>query len=69
MTQTITEFDRLHRQIGDAPAETRHEFEPQLRRLIESLRHNDQIVPDRMKRLHETLLCEAIEAQFENMPV
>lgn len=69
MTATITEFDRLHRQIGEAAAETRHEFEPQLRRLIDRLRHDNERVPERMKRLHEALLCEAIEAQFENLPV
>ncbi|MGX0977530.1 putative N-acetylmannosamine-6-phosphate epimerase [Roseovarius sp. MBR-51] len=69
MTNTCTELDRLQHQIGQADAETRHRMEPQLRRMIERLRAEGLAVPDQTKSLHEVLLCEAIEAQFENMPV
>ncbi|WP_297769765.1 hypothetical protein [uncultured Roseovarius sp.] len=63
------ELDRLHDQIGQTHVETRYHFEPELRQLIELMRAEGVAVPDKTKRLHETLLCEAIEAQFDNMPV
>lgn len=69
MTNMSTELDRLQHQIGQATAETRHKMEPQLRRLIERMRADGVVVPKRAKCLHEALLCEAIEAQFDNMPV
>ena len=49
--------------------DTRHKLEPQLRRMIARLHDEGIAVPDETKSLHELLLCEAIEAQFDNMPV
>ncbi|MFU8776946.1 MAG: hypothetical protein ACNA7M_04685 [Roseovarius sp.] len=69
MTNTRTELDRLVNQIGQASPDTRHNLEPLLRRMIERLHEEGMAVPDRTKNLHELLLCEAIEAQFDNMPV
>ncbi|WP_417726270.1 hypothetical protein [Roseovarius sp.] len=69
MTNTRNELDRLQHQIGQANPETRHKMEPQLRRMIERMRLEQLEVSDQTKRLHETLLAEAIEAQFDNMPV
>jgi hypothetical protein len=37
--------------------------------MIERLRANDLAVPAPVKRLHQILLSEAIEAQFDNLPV
>ncbi|MBC7179062.1 MAG: hypothetical protein KBT70_12460 [Roseovarius sp.] len=69
MTNTRTELDRLEHQIGQANPDIRHKLEPQLRRMIERLHEEGMSVPDETKSLHELLLCEAIEAQFDNMPV
>ena len=69
MTNTRTELDRLEHQIGQANHDIRHKLEPQLRRMIASLHDEGIAVPDQTKILHEMLLCEAIEAQFDNMPV
>lgn len=69
MTNISTELDRLQHQIGQADTETRHKLEPQLRRMMERMRAEGHTIPARTKCLHEILLCEAIEAQFENVPV
>lgn len=69
MTNTHTELDRLEHKIAQANPDTRHMLEPQLRRMIEQLHEQGMAVPDETKDLHELLLCEAIEAQFDNMPV
>ncbi|MDT8328706.1 MAG: hypothetical protein RQ750_15210 [Roseovarius sp.] len=69
MTKSNSEFDRLERQIAQAGSETRFRYEPQLRRLIARLSAEGKAVPEAAKSLHEALLCEAIEAQFDNMPV
>jgi len=69
MINTRTELDRLEHQIGQANPDIRHKMEPQLRRMIERLRNEGIAVPEATKSLHELLLCEAIEAQFDNMPV
>lgn len=69
MTASITDLDRLQRQIAQAPSDNRYEFEPQLRKTIEDLRRDGGHVPEHIRRLHQTLLCDAIEAQFDNLPV
>jgi len=69
MTNTRAELDHLEHTIGQADPDTRHMLEPQLRQMIDRLRAEGMPVPEHTKSLHELLLCEAIEAQFDNMPV
>lgn len=69
MTNLEAELDRLQSLIGAAALDTRYKHEPQLRRVILGLRGEGRTVPARIKALHETLLSEAIEAEFDNMPV
>jgi hypothetical protein len=69
MTYPDAELDRLQTLIGAAGPEERHHHEPQLRRAIARLREQGCVVPARIKALHATLLSEAIEAEFDNMPV
>ena len=69
MTNTTPELDRLSAQISQADSQTRYRYEPQVRRVIERLNAEGEAVPAATKRLHEELLREAIEAQFDNMPV
>lgn len=69
MTHLDAELDRLERLIGGAAPETRYRHEPQLRHVIARLREDGRAVPDRIRALHATLLSEAIEAEFDNMPV
>ncbi|WP_294608964.1 hypothetical protein [uncultured Roseovarius sp.] len=69
MTTTKTELMHLQQKIAKAGGETRYRYEPQVRRVIERLNAEGQTVPEAAKRLHHELLSEAIEAQFDNMPV
>lgn len=69
MTNLDAEFDRLQTLIGAATPETRYKHEPQVRRVIARLHERGEAVPARIKRLHEILLSEAIEAEFDNMPI
>jgi hypothetical protein len=69
MQQFDAELDRLQTMIGAAAPEARYRHEPQLRRAIARLREDGRAVPERIRALHATLLSEAIEAEFDNMPV
>lgn len=63
------ELDRLQALIGATAPDRRYRHEPQLREVIARLRGEGRAVPDRIKELHQLLLSEAIEAEFDNMPV
>ena len=69
MTCPDAELDRLQTLIHATPTATRYRLEPQLRKVIASLRSEGHAVPARIKALHTALLAEAIEAEFDNMPV
>ncbi|SLN13643.1 hypothetical protein PEL8287_00547 [Roseovarius litorisediminis] len=69
MTNTQTQLERLHRQIEQETPEKRFRFQPKLHHLITTMNKKGEKIPARTKRLHEKLLEEAIEAQFDNMPV
>jgi hypothetical protein len=69
MTNLHAELDRLQTLIGAAAPDTRYRLEPHLRDAITRLRCEGHAVPARIKALHQTLLSEAIEAEFDNMPV
>jgi hypothetical protein len=69
MTRLSQEIKQLHRQILDLDECERYRLQPRLAGLLGQMRHAGESVPADMQRLNETLLDEAIEAQFENMPV
>ena len=69
MTHLDSELDDLQAVIGADAPETRYRHEPRLRHVIARLREEGHAVPERVKALHATLLSEAIEAEFDNMPV
>ncbi|MEI4233360.1 hypothetical protein [Roseovarius sp. D22-M7] len=69
MMDLHTEIDHLQSLIDQADPDTRYKHEPDLRHAIERMRAEDVAVPAPVKRLHQILLSEAIEAEFDNMPV
>jgi hypothetical protein len=69
MIDLKTEIDSVQHLIDAADPNTRYKHEPDLRHVIERLRAHDVAVPEPVKRLHQILLSEAIEAEFDNMPV
>ena len=69
MTSIQTELEQLQSRIRQDKPETRYRFQPELRHLIGTMKKTGQKIPQKTKRLHDELLAEAIEAQFDNMPV
>lgn len=69
MTNNQENLDRLMAQIADATAEARTTFQPALSRLIDAMLENGEPVSAEAKLLNEELVNEAIESQFDNMPV
>ena len=48
---------------------TRIAMQPQLQTILNRLEADGIVVPGRLKRLNATLIDEAIEARFDNMPI
>ena len=69
MLNVTAELDQIQTLVGQEGSDTRYRHEPRLRRAIDHLRAEGQKIPPRIKQLHQTLLSEAIEAEFDNMPV
>jgi polyhydroxyalkanoate synthesis regulator phasin len=69
MSQNAKDLDALVEEIESAHADARLEFEARLARLIEDMEANGDVVPAAAKDLHDDLVNEKIEAQFDNLPV
>lgn len=60
---------QLEAQIENASEKERLALQPQVDRVIATLKAKGQSVPCRLKRINDTLKDEAIEDMFDNMPV
>ncbi|MDM8168204.1 hypothetical protein [Roseovarius sp.] len=69
MTKLTEDMNRLHDRILETDEEHRHQFRPKLTELIERMEEAGENVPAGIRDLHEELTADAIEAQFDNMPV
>ena len=71
MTQSefSEKLDQLEKQINAGPAADRKQFQHELHRLVEQVLASGGTVPPRVLDLDVTLTEEAIEAQFDNLPV
>lgn len=69
MADLIARSVELKEEILAADPDQRLGYEPQLGRLIQSMKEHDIPVPTDVRDLHEELVNENIEAQFNNMPV
>lgn len=69
MSQIIKALTDLVEEIEAADAKDRPVFEPRLSRMIDDVEACGETVPTSVKCLHEELVNEKIEAQFDNMPV
>lgn len=69
MSNLSQDVKRLHRQILDLGATERYRLQPRLAGLLGQMRQAGVKIPSEMARLNDELLDEAIEAQFDNMPV
>ncbi|WP_306154201.1 hypothetical protein [Roseovarius sp. MMSF_3281] len=69
MSQNAKALDALIKEIEEADAEDRVAFETRLSRLIKDMEDRGEPVPAVAKCLHDELVNEKIESQFDNMPV
>lgn len=68
-TNLLQDIKNVHRQINDLDASERYRMQPRLAGLLGQLREARQPIPSELRRLNDELLAEAIEAQFDNLPV
>lgn len=69
MTASKDALEALLAKIGAADADTRHEYHEALAQLIEAFDMAGSPVSADVRTLEEDLRNEAIEAQFDNLPV
>ncbi len=65
----VSHADQLAQEIRLASAEARLRMQPKLGKVLQELEQAGTAVPARLRNLHEQLLEEAIEAQFDNLPI
>lgn len=63
------EAERLESRISGADQDQRLALQPQFSAVLARLKNQGMAVPQRLQRLDAALAEEAIEAQFDNMPV
>lgn len=65
----LSEVDNLAAQIRAASPEERVKLQPGFGRALQQMEQSGKTVPARLRNLHEQLLEEAIEDQFDNLPI
>ncbi|MGD9862627.1 MAG: hypothetical protein AB7S99_05385 [Pseudodonghicola sp.] len=65
----VSEAEQLEQKLAGACATRRLEIQPQLSLVLARLQGDGHRVPQRLRRLEAMLTQEAVEAQFDNMPV
>jgi hypothetical protein len=69
MKDMKNDLDALRARILDTPEDQRYLLQPELDRLIDRMQAAGLDVPATVRTLNEELSDEAIEAQFDNLPV
>ncbi len=69
MTNIQNQLEELQNQIKQNDPETRFRFQSELHNLMNAMEKQGEVIPLSVKRLHEELLAESIEAQFDNLPI
>jgi len=69
MKDMKNDLDAVRARILDTPEDQRYLIQPELDRLIDRMQAAGLDVPATVRILNEELSDEAIEAQFDNLPV
>ncbi len=64
-----SEAEQLERNLQGACLETRLALQPSVTKVIERMRQEGVRVPSRLRRLDAALCEDAMEAQFDNLPI
>ncbi|WP_209505776.1 MULTISPECIES: hypothetical protein [unclassified Ruegeria] len=68
-TGLYSEAEQLERKLVNAGLETRLALQPSVSKIVDRMRQQGMEVPSRLRRLDAALCEDAIEAQFDNLPV
>ncbi len=68
-TDLLKRAHQLEDRIATANSKVRIALQPEFHRVLHRLRNSGAPIPKSMRRLDATLCEEAVEAQFDNMPV
>lgn len=64
-----SEAEQLEQRLQNACLDTRLALQPSVSKVVERMRQQGMHVPSRLRRLDAALCEDAIEAQFDNLPV
>ena len=64
-----SEAEQLEAKLQGACLETRLALQPSVTKIIERMRQQGVHIPSRLRRLDAALCEDAMEAQFDNLPV
>lgn len=68
-TELTRSARQLEAKITAASSDRRLELQPELGRIIDRLKRDGHPVPARLRNLNASLLDEAIEQRFDNLPI
>ncbi|MEM7076386.1 MAG: hypothetical protein AAGA28_16275 [Pseudomonadota bacterium] len=69
MSHFESELQRIHAEILNMDADQQYQLQPRLDNVIARSRRAGAPVPADIEKLNAKLIDEAIEAQFDNLPV
>lgn len=64
-----SEAEQLEKKLNGASLDTRLALQPSVTKVVERMRQQGMHVPSRLRRLDAALCEDAMEAQFDNLPV
>lgn len=65
----FSEFTEIEQKLENACLDTRLALQPSVSKIVDRMRRQGIHVPSRLRRLDSALCEDAMEAQFDNMPV
>ncbi|WP_424832952.1 hypothetical protein [Ruegeria sp.] len=65
----FVEAEQLEQKLQNACLDTRLALQPSVSKVLDRMRERGVQIPSRLRRLDAALCEDALEAQFDNMPV
>lgn len=64
-----SEAERLEQKLENACLDTRLQLQPSVSKVIARMRQQGMHIPSKLRRLDAALCEDAMEAQFDNLPI
>ncbi|NOD35090.1 MULTISPECIES: hypothetical protein [unclassified Ruegeria] len=68
-TNLYSEAEQLEQKLEGACLDTRLALQPSVSKVVDRMRQQGMHVPSRLRRLDAALCEDAMEAQFDNLPI